>query len=134
MSVTDAQLTQMRAKYTHTLPDVAAYVTNTFTQDDSYGTVKTTSVSSDFACGFEFSPFKFRAREAGVVGEQQSEILSRVRVRRTDFDALAMDRTGIIRLKRRFDTLVNPVEDYEIQGFAEIGPVGVILNVQRVEL
>lgn len=128
------QLRVMQSDYLASLPDVCVYITRTFSQDASYGTVRSESVSPAIRCGFEFSPYKFRAREIGGIGEEQSEILSRVRVTKTDFNALEMAETGVIRLTHRFGEQLNLYEDYEIQGFAEYGSAGVILNVKRVDL
>jgi hypothetical protein len=39
-----------------------------------------------------------------------------------------------VRLTKRYDVALTTPETYEIQGFSERGPSGLILNLQRVEV
>jgi len=134
MSINPAQQAVMKRRFNHLLPDTCIYKTPTITKSASYGTVRTFSDSAPIACGFEFSPFKFRAREMGNTGQEQGEILSRVRVSFADYSALAMTKEGVLELTERWGNTPAETQLYEVQGFAEIGPAGVILNVKRAEL
>jgi hypothetical protein len=90
-----------------------------------------TSLATDVPCGFEFSPFKFRSREIVAGGEGTSEILVRARLPMSYYDSV--DQEDRLILTARFgDTYTTP-ETYEIQGFLERGPAGLIANLKRVE-
>lgn len=82
-------------------------------------------------CSFEFSPFKFRARETGVPGAETSEILVRARVPLSYYDIISREKR--LRLTHRFGVQLTTPEDYEIQGFAERQAFGLTVNLQRVE-
>lgn len=82
-------------------------------------------------CGFEFSPFKFRARETGMPGMETSEILVRARLPIAYYDTVSQN--DRLRLTHRFGVALNTSETYEVQGFTERGPSGLVVNLQRVE-
>ena len=86
---------------------------------------------TDVPCSFEFSPFKFRARETGVPGAETSEILVRARIPLSYYDIITKEKR--LRLTHRFGVELTEAEDYEIQGFAERQAFGLTVNLQRVE-
>jgi hypothetical protein len=92
-----------------------------------------TLLASDVSCGFEFSPFKFRSREITVVGggEETSEILVRCRLPLSYYSSVDTD-DRIILTDRFGDADYPTPETYEIQGFLERGPAGLIVNLKRV--
>lgn len=100
---------------------------------DSYGqpvgtwSDETTSVP----CSFEFSPFKFRARETGVPGAETSEILVRARLPLSYYNTLTKEKR--LRLTHRFGVQLTVAEDYEIQGFPERQAFGVTVNLKRMQ-
>ena len=90
-----------------------------------------TVLATDVPCGFEFSPFKFRSREIIGAGDEVSEILVRCRLPLSYYDDI--DQSDRIILTDRFDDADYPApETYEIQGFPERGPAGLIINLKRV--
>ncbi len=101
---------------------------------DSHGQPGADWVDGDtIACGFGFSPFKFRSRELAIYGgEETSEILVRARVPISYSGTITTkDRLRLTHLKgvARTDT-----EIYDIQGFEEPGPSALVLNLKRVEV
>ena len=84
-------------------------------------------------CGFGFSPFKFRSREISVAGaEETSEILVRARISLDYFDTISQN--DRLKLTKRFGSTYTTPETYEVQGFLERGPSGLVVNLKRVEL
>ena len=131
-TLSTAQILQMRKLYDDTLPDLCDIMSRTDAASVSGQPVGSYAASySDVPCGFENSPFKFRSREIVAGGEGTSEILVRARLPMKYYDYINQD--DRLRLTKRFgDTYATP-ETYEIQGFAERGPAGIILNLKRVE-
>lgn len=91
-----------------------------------------TSAATDVPCAFEFSPFKFRAREFADVGVETSEILVRARISNDYLNTISQD--DRIVLTKRYGTALTEPETYEVQGFAEHSASGMILNLRRVEV
>lgn len=89
------------------------------------------SYATNVPCGFEFSPFKFRSREIVGAGEETAEILVRCRLPVTYYDAI--DTNDRIILTARFGETYTTPETYEIQGFLERGPTGLIVNLKRIQ-
>ena len=132
MSLMDAQITQMRATYGTHMHDRCTLSVRTDTQDATGQPMPTwTAFATDVPCGFETSPFKFRAREIVAGGEGTSEILVRARIPISYYDNIDQN-DRLILTKRVGDTLTTP-ETYEIQGFLERGPAGLVVNLKRVE-
>jgi hypothetical protein len=126
------QLSAIRDRYNDLLPDECTLRIRTDAQDSAGQPVA--SWSDDYTavpCGFETSPFKFRAREIVAGGEGTSEILVRARLPIAYYTLIRQD-DRIVLTKRHGDTLSTP-EVYEIQGFLERGPFGLVANLKRVE-
>ena len=106
--------------------------TNVVSSSGGQAVASWTTFATNVPCGFEFSPFKFRSRETSGPGEETSEILVRCRLPVSYYDDI--DRSDRVVLTDRFGDADYPVpETYEIQGFLERGPAGIIVNLKRVE-
>ena len=127
------QLSVMRSSYGDLMHDTCDIHTRSNVQDDSGQPVASWTVfATGVSCGFEFSPFKFRSREIVGGGEETSEILVRCRVPLEYYDDI--DQSDRIVLTDRFGDADYPApETYEIQGFPERGPAGLIVNLKRIE-
>lgn len=99
---------------------------------DSYGQpIATWSVQySNVPCSFEFSPYKFRARETAVPGAESSEILVRARLPLKYYDDITKEKR--LQLTRRFGRAETTTKYYEIQGEPEPQAFGITVNLQRV--
>jgi len=129
--LTPDQYSVMRATFEAHMPDLCTIRRRTNTLDNAGQPIA--SWSDDYTsvpCGFETSPFKFRAREIVAGGEGTSEILVRARMA-DDYYDLVDQEDRIVLTKRHGRTLATP-EVYEIQGFEELGAAGMILNLKRV--
>ena len=125
------QRAQMRRAYNARMFDVCNLHTRSNTQDSAGQPIASwTVLATDVPCGFETSPFKFRAREIVAGGEGTSEILVRARLPVSYYDSIDQD-DRLILTGRSGDTLTTS-ETYEIQGFLERGPAGLIANLKRV--
>ena len=127
------ELSMMRADNESHMMDTAVIYTRTDTLDDLGQPIPTWTEGDTIACGFAFSPFKFRSRELNIYGaEETSEILVRARVPSDYRDTLTTkDR---LRLTHKFGVALTTGEDYDVQGFLEYGPSAMIVNLKRVEL
>jgi len=123
----------MRQFYESRLPDRCIIAKRSDTLSDSGQPVASydTTTYTDIPCGFEFSPFKFRSREVVAGGEGTSEILVRARMSVDYFNIVESD-DRIVLTSRNGETY-STAETYEIQGFAERGLVGMVLNLKRAE-
>lgn len=131
--ISPKEIRVLRYDHDRHLSDLAAVQTREMTTN-SYGeAVYSYTTVGTYACGFAFSPFKFRAREANSqVTEGVSEIFVRARF---SYDAVdSIERDGRVILVRRYGIAVSPPETYEVQGFAEQNISGIIVNLKRVEM
>ena len=132
MLLTDVQRSVMRDYYDELMPDECTISRRTNTQDSTGQPVATwTAYATGVQCGFETSPFKFRAREIVAGGEGTAEILVRARLPLSYYDTIDQE-DRLILTKRHAGTLTVG-ETYEIQGFVERGMAGLIVNLKRVE-
>ena len=132
MLLTDSQRDVMRDYYDGLMPDKCTISRRTNTLDSAGQPIATwTSYATGVQCGFETSPFKFRAREIVAGGEGTSEILVRARIPLSYYDAIDHE-DRLILTYRHGATLTTP-ETYEIQGFLERGMAGLVVNLKRVE-
>ena len=132
MALSTRQLAGMRSIYSSLMADVCTIHTRTNTLSSSGQPVATWSVlGTGIPCGFEFSPFKFRSREVGFPGEETAEILVRARLPLSYYDSVDTDDRII--LTGRFGSTYTSPETYEIQGFLERGPTGLIVNLKRIQ-
>ena len=125
----------MRNMYTGLMGDTCEIHTRSNTLSSSGQPVASwTTLATGVSCGFEFSPFKFRSRELTNLGggEETSEILVRCRLPVAYYDDINAD-DRIILTDRFSDGDYPASETYEIQGFLERGPAGLIVNLKRVE-
>lgn len=131
--LTRRQISVIRNTYGDLMHDTCDIHTRSNTLSDAGQPVASwTAVATDVPCGFEFSPFKFRSREIVGGGEETSEILVRCRLPVSYYDDI--DQSDRIILTDRFGDADYPApETYEIQGFPERGPAGIIVNLKRVE-
>jgi len=121
-----------RDRYEDMLPDECTLRTRSDIQDATGQPIASwTDAYTEVPCGMEFSPFKFRSREIVAGGEGTSEILVRARISVDYYDNLQQD-DRLVLTKRHGETL-SESEIYEIQGFPERGPFGMVLNLKRVE-
>ena len=134
MGLTRRQLGVMRHMYDSAMTDTCTIHTRANVLSDSGQPVPSwTVLATGVSCGFEFSPFKFRSREITIVGggEETSEILVRCRLPLSYYDTV--DTNDRIILTDRFGDENYPApETYEVQGFLERGPAGLIVNLKRV--
>lgn len=115
------------------MQDTADIYNYTTSRDAMGQLIKTWAKGSSIVCGFGFSPFKFRARELSTFGgDESSEILVRARVSLDYQSEIQPD--SRMHLTSRYGVAVNPEQVYEVQGFNEIGPDAMIVNLKRVEL
>jgi len=126
------ELAQIQIDNEDHLNDVCYIMKRTDTQDGYGQPIAAWSAEyEDVPCSFEFSPFKFRARETGFPGAETSEILVRARLPLSYYDNISQEKR--LRLISRFGSTLTTPEDYEIQGFAERQAWGIMVNLQRVE-
>jgi hypothetical protein len=129
------QISVMRSVYDGMMQDTCSIYTRSNTLSSSGQPVASWALlASGVECGFEFSPYKFRSREITSTGggEETSEILVRCRLPISYYSSI--DQNDRIVLTDRFDDGDYPApETYEIQGFLERGPAGLIVNLKRVE-
>lgn len=115
------------------MQDTAVIMNPTYTQDAMNQPVQTWVDGSTIVCGFGFSPFKFRSRELSTFGaDESSEILVRARVSLDYQSEISPD--SRLRLTHRYGVAVTPEQEYQVQGFSEVGPDSMIVNLKRVEL
>lgn len=129
------QLGVIRNVYTGTMADTCDIHTRSNVLSGSGQPVASwTALATDVKCGFEFSPFKFRSRELTNLGggEETSEILVRCRLPLSYYSSVDAD-DRIILTDRYGDDDYPAPETYEIQGFLERGPAGLIVNLKRIE-
>lgn len=132
MFISPTALDQLRLDNENYLPDKLVLMNRTDTLDE-YGTpTKVYSTVGTYACGLAFSPFKFRSRETGGLGEATSEILVRARVLMEVASLVSPD--DIVVLVEKYGEPVVPTQTYQVEGFPEIVPTGAILNLRRSEL
>lgn len=91
-----------------------------------------TSTYTNVPCNFEFSPFKFRAREFADLGQETGEILVRCRLPAEYLSLVALN--DRIVLTHRYQEALDQQETYDIQGFTEHSVAGNVLNLRRVEV
>jgi head-tail adaptor len=111
----------------------AVIMNATVAQDAMNQPIKTWVDGSTIDCGFGFSPFKFRSRELSTYGaDESSEMLVRARVPL----AYQSEITTASRLRLTAGPAgpVIPPQVYEVQGFNEVGPAGMVVNLKIVEL
>lgn len=126
------ELAQLQRDNQDHMMDKCNIVTRSDTLNDYGEPIPTwTTAVTGAKCGFEFSPFKFRAREVGMPGAETSEILVRARLPIAYYDTV--DQNDRLVLTHRFGVLLTSSETYEIQGFSERGPSGLVVNLQRIE-
>ena len=115
------------------MTDTAIILTRSDSNDEYGDPNPTYTPGTTISCGFGFSPFKFRARELDIYGaEESSEILVRARVSLDYQDAMTTkDR---LRLTHSFGVELTTPQDYDIQGFLELGPSAMVVNLKRVEI
>lgn len=130
---TAKQLRVMRLSNVERMQDTADIYNYTTTRDAMGGVVKTWVKGSSIVCGFAFSPFKFRARELSTFGaDESSEILVRARVPLAyDGEIQPDSRLHLTSLKGEAR---DPEEVYQVQGFDEVMPDSIVVNLKRVEL
>ena len=133
MHLSALELAQMKADNLALMMDTAEIHNRTDTVDSFGYPSPSYATTATISCGFEFSPFKFRSRELNTYGgEETSEILVRARVPSAYKDSIdTKDRLVLI---KRFGVTLTNAETYEVQGFDEHGPAGLVLNLKRVEL
>ena len=132
MPLSSPQIAQMRTAYNAAMADRCTLQVRTNSASTSGQPVASWSnLAMGVPCGFETSPFKFRAREIVAGGEGTSEILVRARLPIEYYDSIDQEDRFIL-TTRAGDVLTTP-ETYEIQGFLERGPAGLIANLKRVE-
>jgi hypothetical protein len=113
--------------------DTCVIMTGTTTVSTAGGAVHTWTTNSTIDCGWGQSPYKFRSRELSSYGaEESSEILVRVRVSLDYADSI--DTNDRLRLTHLKGVALTTPEDYDVQGFNEPNPAGIVVNVKRVEL
>jgi hypothetical protein len=100
----------------------------------SYGeSARTYTTAATYACGFAFSPFKFRAREIdSEVAMEISEVLVRARLPQSAQGQIESE-DRLVLIKKWGETLDTPVS-FEVQGFEEMVLPGIIVNLKRIEL
>lgn len=126
------ELSQLQSDNEDHMNDLCNIVTRSDTLNDYGEPIPTwTTAVEEAKCGFEFSPFKFRARETGQPGAETSEILVRARLPMTYYDTVSQNDRLV--LTHRFGAELTTAETYEVQGFLERGPSGLVVNLQRVE-
>ena len=131
-TLSDRQRSVMRSTYNAAMMDECTLSTRSNTRDASGQPMPTwTTLETGVKCGFETSPFKFRAREIVAGGEGTSEILVRARLPIKYYDQIDQEDRFIL-TTRSGDELTTS-ETYEIQGFLERGPAGLVANLKRVE-
>lgn len=127
------QLTQMRLTQTDRMQDTAVIENSVRVQDAAGQGIDSWTDGTTIPCGFGFSPFKFRARELGTLNaEESSEILVRARVSLDYQDEIDTD--SRLRLTHRYGTALTTAQTYEVQGFNELGPSAMVVNLKRVVL
>ena len=132
MLLTSVQRSMMRYMYDALMPDKCTISVRANTLDSTGQPIASwSSLATDVACGFETSPFKFRAREIVAGGEGTSEILVRARIPMSYYDSI--DHEDRLILTYRHGTTYATPETYEIQGFVERGVAGLVVNLKRVE-
>jgi hypothetical protein len=127
------ELAQMQADNLSYMMDTAIIYTRSDTLDAYGQPIPAWTEGATIPCGFGFSPFKFRSRELGTYGaEETSEILVRARVPLDYIDTLTTnDRLYLTHLK---GVALSTPDVYDIQGFEEPGPSAMVVNLKRVEL
>ena len=126
------ELSQLQSDNEDHMNDLCNIMARSDTVDDYGQPVGAwTAEYSDVPCSFEFSPFKFRARETSFPGEETSEILVRARLPLSYYDNISQEKR--LRLTKRFGATLTTAEDYEIQGFPERQAFGITVNLQRIE-
>lgn len=127
------ELSQMKLDNEDHMMDTALIYTRIDTVN-SYGeAVGSYTLTATISCGFGFSPFKFRSRELAVYGaEESSEILVRARVPYQYKDTITTNDRFV--LTTRYGITLTTSESYEVQGFDEHGPSGLVINLKRTEL
>lgn len=132
MLLTNSQMDVMREYFVALMPDKCTIRTRSNTRDSAGQPIATwTDYETDVKCGFETSPFKFRAREIVAGGEGTAEILVRARLPLSYYDAIDQEDRLVLTYRHGGDMTVGEV--YEIQGFIERGMAGLIVNLKRVE-
>lgn len=132
-AISPSQLRQMRRSNTERMMDRVVIINYTVSKDATGQEIKTYTDDLTIDCGFGFSPFKFRSRELGTLGaEESSEILVRARVSIEHQDRI--NTTTRLRLTHRYGVKLATPQTYEVQGFNEVGPSGMVINLKRVQL
>ena len=127
------ELGQMQSDNEAYMMDTAVIYTRTDAINSSGQPIETWTAGATIPCGFAFSPFKFRSRELAVYGaEETSEILVRARISLDYVDVLTTN--DRLRLTHKHGIALTVAQDYDIQGFLEPGPSGLVVNLKRVEL
>lgn len=130
--LSDNQIAQMRNLYDDIMSDTCDIHNRSNVLDAAGEPIPIwVPVATSVSCGFEFSPFKFRSRELVAGGEETSEILVRARLPISYYDIVDVDSRLI--LTARFGETYTTSEIYEVQGFEERGPAGLIVNLKRVQ-
>lgn len=128
-----SQLDIMNVSSEDRMMDTAVIMNRTDTRDDVGQPIPAWADGTTISCGFAFSPFKFRSRELGTLGaEESSEILVRARVSLDYQDEIV--ESSRLRLTYRYGVALTTPQTYEVQGFNEIGPSAMVVNLKRVEL
>lgn len=131
--ISKQQLAQMQRHSVDRMMDTAVIMIRSEVKDSSGQMIASFSDGSTIKCGFGFSPFKFRSRELGTFGaEESSEILVRARVSLDYQNEITED--SRLRLTHRYGVQLATPQTYEVQGFNEIGPSAMVVNLKRVEL
>jgi hypothetical protein len=123
------ELSQIRRENERYLTDELVHLRRSVAQGDYGEEVQTFSTVATWACGFAYSPFKFRSRE--VLADARtpiSEILVRARMPNAARDTIDTD--DVVVLTRKFG---EPVEHqrFSVQGYEELTVYGFILNLKK---
>lgn len=129
MELTAREIESMRRLSVAYMPDTVTLMKRSDTTGAYGEQVSVFTTYATYRCGFAFSPFKFRSRETVGIGEAQSEIL--VRARGPQAMLGHVDPEDVIVLTHKYDEELDPHQTYQVQGFPEIIPTGIILNLRR---
>lgn len=131
--LSDSELRQIRRENTRYLTDRLVHLRRVQTTG-SYGeAISTYATASSWACGFAYSPFKFRSREMMRGGDRATIAVSEILVRaRLPQEAKGqIDTDDRVVLTHKFGEALEEPQIYEVQGYEEITVYGLILNLRR---
>lgn len=126
-----SEIAQMKADNQGHMMDTAQIKNRSDTLNDRGQPVPAWTTTATSSCGFEFSPFKFRGREVGTPGEETAEIYVRARFPKAQEGNISV--SSRIVLTHRYGTALDTPQTYEVHGYPEVGPSGLILNLRRTQ-